>query len=140
MSLEKVGGIHFGERVDIPDVAEPTLVYLRRWFLARHDLGAVMLHAIHMNDADRHLHDHPWDFVSIVLRGGYEEERPGGVIVKRRAGSVAVRRAEDLHRVRILYRCPTWTLVLRGRERREWGFLDDHGWVDHVSYIRRRRG
>jgi hypothetical protein len=45
------------------------------WLLQR--LGvAVRLHVIHTPDLDRALHDHPWTFVSLVLRGWYREERP----------------------------------------------------------------
>lgn len=45
------------------------------WLLQR--LGvAVRLHCIHTADLDRALHDHPWTFISLVLRGWYREERP----------------------------------------------------------------
>src|SRR5690606_17597095 len=37
-------------------------------------LGGVLLHRIDGPDPGLDLHDHPWPFVSIVLRGGYTEE------------------------------------------------------------------
>lgn len=45
------------------------------WLLQR--LGiAVRVHCIHTADLDRALHDHPWTFLSVVLRGWYVENRP----------------------------------------------------------------
>lgn len=38
--------------------------------------GGVKLHHILRSDDDRDLHDHPWSFLSIVLKGGYFEHRP----------------------------------------------------------------
>jgi hypothetical protein len=39
-------------------------------------LGGVKLHHILRSDDDRDLHDHPWSFLSIVLKGGYWEHTP----------------------------------------------------------------
>lgn len=45
------------------------------WLLQK--LGvAVRIHDIRTADLDRALHDHPWTFASLVLRGYYIEERP----------------------------------------------------------------
>ncbi len=39
-------------------------------------LPSIRLHRIMLPDADAHLHDHPWDARTIVLRGWYDEEKP----------------------------------------------------------------
>lgn len=39
-------------------------------------LPAARLHNICTADLDREFHNHPWSFISIVLRGGYVERRP----------------------------------------------------------------
>src|SRR3954462_14608228 len=63
-------------KVDIigqdPDTGADTL-YLRRWLFVRTPWFQVMLHKINRPDADRHLHDHPWSFRSLILKGGYVE-------------------------------------------------------------------
>lgn len=58
------------------------LLYLRRFFLKRAkkgsttgDEGGVFLHVIHRSDDDRDGHDHPWDFTSVILSGGYWDEQ-----------------------------------------------------------------
>ena len=54
--------------------------YMRRWILTT-PLGTIRIHHITRPDADPELHDHPWNFVSLVLKGWYEEERPTPEIV-----------------------------------------------------------
>lgn len=46
--------------------------YMHRWIL-RTPWGTLRLHHILRSDDDRHLHDHPFDFTSFLLTGGYLE-------------------------------------------------------------------
>lgn len=128
------GAWRFMERVDIADVSAPTDVYLRRWYLLETPWFGLKLHHILRPDADRALHDHPWSFVALILRGGYTEETADverGVSwdgslwqVERpthRPWSLNVKRATDLHRIHVLHG-DCWTLVLNGPKRRKWGF------------------
>ena len=91
------------------------------------------LHHILRSDADRNLHDHPFDFVTIVLWGGYYEHTPAG----RRwcpPGTVIRHSAEDLHRIEIPAGQTAWTLFLRGPRTRDWGFQTPDGWIDWRDY------
>lgn len=128
---------------DIPneDTGE---VYLRRWYLMppceregfwkNFPIG-VKLHEIRKSDRGRHLHDHPWPFVSVILRGGYWEETPEG-LKWYPAGSVIVHRdPEDLHRLIVDHEDRTLTLVVTGKKVRNWGFATENGWIDHQTYI-----
>lgn len=113
-------------------------VYLTRWRLLQCPWFGLYLHRFTRPDQDRYLHDHPWDFCSVVLRGGYQERFKRGIVHlcrTRRTGSVAFHKAEALHRIVELYRTPTWTLVLTGRRRRQWGFLTADGWQDWRTYL-----
>lgn len=131
------------ERYDIPD-AMGRGTYLTRWRIVQTPWFGIYVHRINVYDGDRHLHDHPWSFVSVVLRGGYVEARqidptsksPFLRFAKRGFLSFAFRRAETLHRITALLRRPTWTLVLVGRRRREWGFQTSDGWKDWRTYYR----
>jgi hypothetical protein len=72
---------------DITDKAG--VLYLRRFFLINRDKKVtchdgtvqekrswhVYLHKFYRGDTDRHLHDHPWPFKSLMLAGGYWEHR-----------------------------------------------------------------
>lgn len=102
---------------------KPYLYRYRLWYSSR--LG-VYLHCIVATDTDRNLHDHPFDFTTVILWGGYYEHSPSG----RRwcgPGSIIQHKAEDLHRIELSR--PAWTLFLRGPERRAWGFQTPDGWV-----------
>lgn len=128
-------------RFDIPSRDDPNRVYLTRWRLLQTPWFGVYLHRIHEHDTDPWLHDHPWSFVSVVLRGGYDEKLArGGVNSRSTAGrrrwlSIARRRATDLHRITRLHRKPTWTLIIAGRRVRRWGFRTNRGWVDYRTYF-----
>src|SRR5208282_805597 len=53
--------------------------YMERWWIRRPKEGrkwTCRLHHILRSDEDRHLHDHPWPYVTIILKGGYWEVTP----------------------------------------------------------------
>lgn len=134
----------FFSRFDIRDEATGEL-YLRRWRIVQTPWFAVYLHKIATPDKDRDLHDHPWPFVSLVLRGGYDEllwtgredahEHRGPHMERRGWLSIGFRRATDAHRIVRLHHAPTWTLVFTGRRRRSWGFYTERGFVDWREYL-----
>lgn len=121
--------------------------YMRRWIL-RTPRGTLRLHNILRSDEGRDLHDHPFNFTSLILRGGYVEHRPGclcgihgilpsgNVVLPCRfygPGSVVRRNATDLHRLELVNGL-AWTVVITGRYFRRWGFQTAAGWVDYEHY------
>lgn len=50
-------------------------IYLRRWYLFKSKYFNIMLHNIRRSDDDPDPHDHPWGFVSVILRNGYVDEQ-----------------------------------------------------------------
>jgi hypothetical protein len=110
---------------------------LTRYYLIDTRWFALYLHHLQASDEDRALHDHPWSFVTVLLSGGYYEHvRIGIATVRqwRRRFSVLWRPAEWQHRLELVR--PTWTLVLRLRRRREWGFITSRGWLHWKAYGR----
>lgn len=106
-------------------------------------LGGVLLHRIDAPDPGLDLHDHPWAFLSVVLRGGYIEEWAETRHACQRWATPQVRRWRrwSIHRMpltvahRITAVEPgTVTLVVRGRHRRRWGFYLPGGWIDWEEY------
>jgi hypothetical protein len=92
---------------------------MRRWVA---DFGrfAVRLHRWEASDDKRAFHDHPWWFLTLVLRGSYVDVSPSGRDLLT-AGSVRFRPANHKHTVEI--QTPgTWTLLVTGRPSRRWGF------------------
>lgn len=111
-------------RPDCPEgkVGSPLMT---RYFLFRRESVALFLHHFHRSDLDE-LHDHPWTFVTFLLSHGYWEHTPQGRFWRRRF-SVLYRPAEYQHFIEI--ERPTWTIVLRFRKRREWGFIKNGIWT-----------
>ena len=50
--------------------------YMERRTLFESEFLSARLHHIVSRDRDPHMHDHPWNFLSVVLTGGYWEARP----------------------------------------------------------------
>jgi len=132
------------ERVDAPDYDEPEENYMTRWRVLSAPWFGLYLHRIDKPDPRPTLHDHPWPFLSLILRGGYTEDvglRPPGretspVTGRRsrswRQGSIHRMRKSDAHTITGLRRSPTWTLLLVGRRQPSepsWGYWDREGWT-----------
>lgn len=111
--------------------------YMERYWMFRTPWLSCRLHVILASDDDRALHDHPFPWCSIILRGGYFEITQAG----RRwcgRGSVRARRATTLHRLELPHRGTTClTLFFMGPRWREWGFQTPHGWVSSRDYVKR---
>lgn len=126
-------------RYDITAPTDPNELYLRRWYIFRCPWFGVMLHKILREDVDRDMHDHPWAFVSFVLRGGYSQERADDYFGEDKYNEKVewFNRIphNSFHRISWLYRVPTWTLVFTGPKRSSWGFLVDGEWVPYRDYI-----
>jgi len=123
--------------------------YLWRLRIIQTPWFGIYLHKLGTPDPRDTLHDHPWPFLAIVLRGGYDEMRrdthyvppgdfryypgePREILPNSYARPHTVRRfnwmpMDALHWISRLHRVPTWTLVFVGRRRRVWGYLDRDG-------------
>jgi hypothetical protein len=124
-------------RFDI--LAPDRSLYLRRWILWLPFGFRLYLHKMVAPDYAIELHDHPWPFLTLVLRGGYEERYQSTDGVASRwnpPGMVRINRARHTHAVSGLPNGTCWTLVLRGRRWRRWGFWTDCGWQDFEQYLK----
>ncbi len=87
-------------------------------------LPTVYLHRFVRSDEDRELHNHPWAAISLILAGGYREERRVGDGVTSRIwkpGQINHIGANDFHRVDLLEK-DAWTLFITGEKAQSWGF------------------
>jgi hypothetical protein len=107
--------------------------YMNRHYLRRGYDWAVQFHHLLVDDPDPDLHDHPWDFVSSLLTGGYREHGADGSTIEYEAPCVIARPAEVPHRLELLDG-PMWTLVSCGPVRRGWGFHTAGGFVPWRRY------
>lgn len=87
----------------------------------------ILLHHFLPNANDRAEHDHPCDFVTVVLAGRYDDLSPAGR-ERMRPGKIRRRRAEHRHTT-VAGPRGCWTLVLMGPKRRAWGFWKEGRWL-----------
>jgi hypothetical protein len=121
----------------------------------------LVIHKFLRSDNDRHYHDHPWNFISFLLKGSYDEHMPFFQYYNSPYVNVDEFYIEDKNKDTVLrhkrfslIRRPKWwkhwvelgkddccnefiscyTLVLLYGKRREWGFHTEKGWVKHTDY------
>lgn len=107
----------------------PGCPYVIRWRFET-PWWSIRLHHWIAPDDDRAFHDHPWSFVTIVLKGGYLDVSPTGADYLR-APAVRWRPAEHRHTVYPNPHGGAWTIVATGKRRRTWGF-----WEAGVKFIK----
>lgn len=129
----------------------------RSWW--REMLPSVRLHHIRRADQDRHLHDHPWNARTIILKGWYEEERyvdegelaavwrerqsPSAQQLRRNirlAGYTGRLLFGQYHRITQVPRDGVWTLFITWRKRGSWGFDVDGHKVPWREYLAQHSG
>jgi hypothetical protein len=98
----------------------------------------LMLHHICLSDPDD-LHDHPWWYATLILKGGYWEITPEGRFW-RGVGHFRISKPQSLHRIEIPEASQgSWSLFFRGPKVREWGFMKEGEWIEHRHYLSGRK-
>lgn len=129
-------------------------LYMERFWLIKERTWlpfSIRIHVIHRPDSDRHPHDHPWDFRTLILEGSYVEwlvplgVRPTKPAVVRKhlgrtrwltntlkAGDTATRTRGQYHLIAKV-EGPVTTMVILGKRHGSWGFLV---WGKHWDWKR----
>lgn len=115
-----------------------------RWHLLRWRGVQIALHRWLRSDGDRALHDHSAGNVSILLTGTYREHfshswQPAGHVahLKSRLRLPFIpyyRRADQPHRVELV-NGPVWSIWIRFKPWRDWGFYCPKGWTHWKDFI-----
>jgi len=132
------------DRVDNQPYLERYYVFLRdrEWFPFN-----VFVHKFLKSDTED-VHDHPWPFLTVILKGGYWEWTPQFDAQSRKTaevarwcgpGSVRWASAHQYHRVEIDPDVTCWTLFMPGVKQRDWGFLVKNKWVQWEQYLKQRK-
>jgi hypothetical protein len=105
----------------------------------------IYLHRFFQGDQDRELHNHPWKWsFSVILTGGYDEERLVGNTVKTRRmgpGRINLLSGKAFHRVSLVDTGKgAWTVFCSGSKVKDWGFLiqETGEVVPHQEYLANR--
>lgn len=138
-------------RRDFPhysSVVKDGVLYMDRWWVFNPVVGgkakykwlpSIRINAIKKPDMDDAPHDHPWDARSIILRGGYIEERTSltGEVTHhgRGPGESYLIRHGEFHRIMRVPFDTVWTIFITYRYRGQWGFLSDGKKIPWRKYL-----
>ena len=125
--------------------------YLERYYLFLKERERfpfnVFLHKFLKSDPDD-VHDHPWPYFTIILRGGYYEWIPQFDSAGRKCGEIGhwrgpghfrISSATSYHRIELDPDVTAWTLFCPGPKQRDWGFLVKNKWVQWQQYLTQRK-
>jgi hypothetical protein len=125
--------------------------YLERYYLFLRDRERfpfnIFLHKFLKSDPDD-VHDHPWPYATVILKGGYWEWIPVFDTVGRKIGEVQHWRkpghfrtcsASSFHRIELDPNVTCWTLFMPGPKQRDWGFMVRNKWVQWEQYLKQRK-
>ena len=125
--------------------------YLERYYLFLRERNRfpfnIFLHKFLKSDPDD-VHDHPWPYATLVLKGGYWEWIPHFDTVGRKTGEYQVWRgpghfrvssANSYHRIELDPDITAWTLFMPGPKQRDWGFLVKNQWIQWEQYLKQRK-
>jgi hypothetical protein len=121
--------------------------YLERYYIFLKDRSwfpfNVFIHKFLKSDPD-HVHDHPWPYATLILKGGYWEWIPqfdangklSCEIAKWRGpGHFRFCSAKSYHRIELDPTVTAWTLFMPGPHQRDWGFLVKNKWIANDKYL-----
>jgi hypothetical protein len=132
---------------------EDGLDYLVRYTLCNNNWFSIKIHHLKISDS-LCLHDHPWHFYSLILKGGYWEVTPNvdqhkvditdsfdgneqNTVRKwYRPFSFLNRPAHWIHRLELPEGKDCWTFVITFKKTKEWGFFTQKfGFINWKKYI-----
>lgn len=122
------------------------LMYLARLRIIQTPWFGIYIHDIYEPDGDRDPHNHPWSFISIVLRGHYVERVYSDPSDNPKQFRVKIHTRFSAHRMgrvaahRIVEAAPGLkTLILTGPRASGWGFFVDGKYVPWQEYEQLQR-
>jgi len=95
---------------------------------------SIRIHKIIKPDNDRHLHDHPWNARTFILKGWYTEERQDRFRL-RSQGDTSRLNFGEYHRITEVCTDGVYTLFITGKYRGTWGFLVEGLKVQYKKYL-----
>jgi len=127
------------------------VLHFRRWKLFGTAWFSVFLHGIYESDKDKHMHNHPWSYCSIIVKGEYVEEYLDGSDTKIRFRNSRPLRnfynpkywpqlfkfqpSTRFHKILKLVTPVVYSIVIaRTNDTRLWGYNVDGKFIDNITY------
>lgn len=110
------------------------VLHFRRWAILQTKFLSIYIHGIYKEDNDKHLHNHPWNILTIILKGSYIEQLLD-TEVKRKFLHVGFRNRYQYHKIKELLSDKVFTLAfVFGKRNNKWGYAVDDNHIIHTVY------
>jgi hypothetical protein len=119
-------------------------LHFQRYLLFKTPWFQVYIHKIYKHDEDEHLHDHPWNIFTIILKGSYMEQllskdKNSSFLKIRTIGNCGYRSTKRFHKIKEIIKGPVTTLAVVGKRKNDpWGYWTERGWTDHKTYRKKK--
>lgn len=111
--------------------------YITRLHVIKTPWFAICVHWFNKPDPEPYDHDHPVSFLSLILSGGYCENRNGKMRWRNYFNYIKAS-SSDVHTIKEI-KPNTVTLCFMGPKVREWGFHTSNGWQFWKDYYTEQR-
>ena len=109
------------------------ILHFQRYAIFESKFLSIYIHTFTQPDKDNYEHDHPWNFLLLILKGGYIEQS-NNIKYIRNPGFIKFIRGEHRHKIIELNRKKSISIAICGKRKREWGYHIDNGWVSNLDF------
>lgn len=120
------------------------ILHFTRWAIFDSKYLRLYIHKINESDKD-HLHSHPWNFVSVILKGSYEEElldwkgwptkqKPPTTLNLKKFLTITFMNRFKFHKIKRIVNGPVYSLVLTLGDHKDWYYMVDDCMVESNIY------
>ncbi len=116
------------------------ILHFRRWSIFNSKYFSIYIHGIYKEDTDPHLHNHPWNILTIILKGSYVEK------LEHRDNfrgflNFGYRNRSKYHKIKKMLSDKVFSLAfVFGKRNDNWGYFVDGKHMIHTDYRNRIHG
>lgn len=112
-------------------------LHFERFAIIETSKFSIYIHKIYKADKDIHLHSHPWNFFSLILKGGYVEhwrkDQNSGFTDKEFLSFGKADR-NYFHKIAKIIKGPVTTFFVTWGEAKNWYYMVDDKRIPHIQY------
>lgn len=106
-------------------------LHFQRFAIIETKLFSIYVHKIFKADEDYHLHSHPWNFFSLILKGSYIEEynsldlfgEPQSAFRSKKFLTFSSMKKGSYHKIKAILKGPIYSLFCAYGKKERWNYL-----------------
>lgn len=108
-------------------------LHFKRFAIFESKYLSLYFHRIYKADKDVYLHSHPWNFISLILKGSYVEGGEKQDSLKKFL-TVSKMNRKGFHNIKEIKKCPVWSLFLAFGKKEPWYYLVNGEKIDSLKF------